>query len=110
MAPVTRRRGNRYAILHDAYECAESVHEELEATPERHEEDLQVVLRVQIADLTQKLAELRLYDIRQRRRTPPWREEEEDESDDSYGSANPFVEPIIRGGQLHQIENLGLKL
>jgi hypothetical protein len=60
MAPVTRRRGNRDASLHDAYERADSVHEEPEATPERHEEDPQAVLRAQIADLTQQLAESRV--------------------------------------------------
>jgi hypothetical protein len=40
MAPVTRRRGNCYACLHDAYEHVESIHEEQEATSEEHEEDL----------------------------------------------------------------------
>jgi hypothetical protein len=64
MALVTRRRGNRDASLHDAYECANSVHEEPEATPERHEEDPQAALRAQIVDLTQQLAESRLYDSR----------------------------------------------
>ena len=90
MAPVTRRRGNRDASLHDAYERADSVHEEPEVTSEGHKEDLQVALRAQIEDLTTQLAESCLYDIR---RTPPWQEEEEEEdgSDDGYGSANPFA-------------------
>jgi hypothetical protein len=64
IAPVTRRRGNRYASLHDVYERAELVHEEPEATSEGHKEDLQAALRAQIEDLTQQLAKSRLYDIR----------------------------------------------
>ena len=64
MAPVTRRRGNLYASSHDVYECAESTHEELEVTQEGHEKDPQAVLRAQIVDLTQQLAESRLFDIR----------------------------------------------
>ena len=52
MALVTRRRGNRYANFHDAYESAESIHEEPEVTLEGHEEDLQAALRAQIEDLT----------------------------------------------------------
>jgi hypothetical protein len=54
---------------------------------------------VQIVDLTQQLAESRLYDSHRRRRTPPRREEKEDESDDSYGSANPFAERRTQGCQ-----------
>jgi hypothetical protein len=73
MAPVTRKGGNRYASLHDVYERSDSVHEDLEATPEGHEEDLQAALRAQIEDLTCQLDESRLYDIRRRRRTPPSR-------------------------------------
>ena len=64
MAPVTRRRDNRFASSHDVYERAESTHEELKATQEGHEEDPQVVLRAQIVNLTQQLAESRLFDIR----------------------------------------------
>ena len=65
MALVTRRRGNRYASLHDVYGRADSVHEEPEATHEGHEEDLPVALRAWIEDLTRQLDESHLYDIRQ---------------------------------------------
>jgi hypothetical protein len=64
MAPITRKGGNRYASLHDVYECSDSFHEELEATPKGHEEDLQAALRARIEDLTHQLDESRLYDIR----------------------------------------------
>jgi hypothetical protein len=83
MAPVTRKGGNRYASLHDVYERSNSVHEEPEATPKGHKEDLQVALRAQIEDLTRQLDESRLYDIRRRCRTPPQQEEEDGRSDDS---------------------------
>jgi hypothetical protein len=32
MAPVTRENGNRYANLHEVYECEKSVHGEQEVT------------------------------------------------------------------------------
>ena len=66
MAPITRRKGNRYASLYDAYERADSVHVELEVTPEGHKKDLYAAMRAQIEDITNQLAELFLYDIPQR--------------------------------------------
>ena len=53
-------------------------------------------MRAQIEDLTNQLAESRLYDIR-RRQTPPQQEEEEDEGDYDYESANPFAECRTQG-------------
>jgi hypothetical protein len=97
MAPITRKGGNRYASLHDMYEHSDSVHEDPEATPEGHEEDLQAALRARIEDLTRQLDESRLYDIRRRRRTPPQQEEEDSGSDDSYGAANHFAERQTQG-------------
>jgi hypothetical protein len=81
MALVTRRKGNRFPTQHDEDDRKESRHEEQRMTNGDNEE-VQVAMRAQIEDLTDQLAESRLYD-RRRRRTPPRREEEEDEDD--YG-------------------------
>jgi hypothetical protein len=90
MALVTRRKGNRFPTQHDEDDRKESGHEE-QRTTNGDNEEVQVAMRAQIEDLTDQLAESRLYD-RRRRRTPPRREEEEDEDDYGYGSAIPFVE------------------
>jgi hypothetical protein len=88
MAPVTKRKGNRFSTLHDVYDRDESVHED-QGTTKGDNEEVQVAMRAQIEDLTAQLAKSRLYDMRQHR-TPPWQVEEED--NDSYRSVNPFAE------------------
>ena len=89
MAPVTRRKGNRFPTQNDKDDREESGHEEQQTT-NGDDEEVQTAMRVQIEDLTNQLAELRFYD-RRWRRTPPWQEEEEDEGDYGYKSANPFA-------------------
>ena len=90
MAPITRRKGNHFPTLHDEDDRDESVHEDQETTKGDNEE-VQVAIRAQIIDLTNKLVESCLYD-RRRRRTPPRPMEEEDEDDYGFGSTNPFAE------------------
>jgi hypothetical protein len=55
-----------------------------------------VAMRAQIKDLTNQLAESRLYE-RRRHRNPSRQEEEKDEGDYGYESANPFVERRTQG-------------
>jgi hypothetical protein len=93
MAPVTRRKGNRFPTQQDEDDCEESGHEE-QRTTNGDNEDVQAAMRAQIEDLTNQLAESRLYDKRWRR-TPPRQEEEED--DYGYGSAIPFAERRMQG-------------
>jgi hypothetical protein len=95
MAPVTRRKGNRFPTQHDEDDREESGHEE-QRTTNGDNEEIQAAMRAQIEDLTNQLAESRLHD-RRRRRTPPRREEEEDEDDYGYGSAIPFAERRMQG-------------
>jgi hypothetical protein len=97
MAPVTRRKGNRFPTQHDEDNREESGHEEQRMTNGDNEE-VQAAMRAQIEDLTNQLAESRLYD-RRRRRTPPRQEEEEDEGDYGYESANPFAKCRTQGRQ-----------
>jgi hypothetical protein len=95
IAPVTRRKGNRFPTQHDEDDREESGHEEQRTTNGDHEE-VQAAMRAQIEDLTNQLAELHLYD-RCRRQTPPRQEEDEDEDDYGYGSAIPFTEHRTQG-------------
>jgi hypothetical protein len=69
MAPVTRRKGNRFLTQHDKDDREESGHEE-QRTTNRDNEEVQAAMRAQIEDLTNQLVESRLYDKR-RRQTPP---------------------------------------
>jgi hypothetical protein len=68
MAPVTRRKGNRFPTQHDEDDREDSGHEEQRMTNGDNEE-VQVAMRAQIEDLTNQLVESRLYD-RRRHRTP----------------------------------------
>jgi hypothetical protein len=61
MAPVTRRKGNHFPTLHDEDDCDESGHEDQGMTKGDNEE-VQAAIRAQIEDLTNQLAESRLYD------------------------------------------------
>jgi hypothetical protein len=90
MALVTRRKDNRFPTLHDEDDHDESEHKD-QGTTKGDNEEVHAAMRAQIADLTNQLAESRLYDRRQRQ-TPPRQAEEEDEDDYGYGSANPFTE------------------
>jgi hypothetical protein len=97
MAVVTRRKGNRFPTQHNEDDCEESGHED-QRTTNGDNVEVQAAMRVQIEDLTNQLAESRLYD-RRRHRTPPRQAEEEDEDEDDYGyeSANPFAERRTQG-------------
>ena len=95
MAPVTRRKGNRFPTQHDEDDREESGHED-QRTTNGDNEEVQAAMRAQIEDLTSQLAESRLYD-RRRRRTPPRQEEEEDEGNYGYESTNPFTERWTQG-------------
>jgi hypothetical protein len=97
MAPITRRKGNRFSTQHDEDNREELGHEEQRMTNGDNEE-VQAAMRAQIEYLTNQLAESRLYD-RRRRRTPPRQEEEEDEDEDDYGygSAITFAERRTQG-------------
>jgi hypothetical protein len=65
MAPVTRRKGNRFPTQHDEDEHEESGHEEQRTTIVDNEE-IQAAMRAQIEDLTNQLAESRLHNRRRR--------------------------------------------
>jgi hypothetical protein len=95
MAPVTRRKGNRFPTQQDEDDREESGHEG-QRTTSGDNEDVQAAMRAQIEDLTNQLAELRLYDKRWRR-TPPRQKEEEYEDDYGYGFAIPFAERRNQG-------------
>jgi hypothetical protein len=69
MAPITRRKGNRFPTQQDEDDREESGHEE-QRTTNGDNEDVQAAMRAQIEDLTNQLAESRLYDSR-RCQTPP---------------------------------------
>jgi hypothetical protein len=65
MAPITRRKGNRFPTQHDEDNHEELGHEEQRMTNGDNEE-VQATMRAQIEDLTNQLAESRLYDRRRR--------------------------------------------
>ena len=62
MAPVTKRKGNRFSTLHDVDDCEESVHED-QGTTKGDNEEVQVAMRIQIEELTAQLAKSRVMDL-----------------------------------------------
>jgi hypothetical protein len=75
MAPVTRRRGNRFAHLEDVNDREEPVREEPPATYQAHSEAQFASLREQIVTLTKLLSIVGIYPhcTPRRRKMHMWR-------------------------------------
>ena len=61
MAPITSGKGNRYASLHDVYDCEELVREEQEVTWLQHVEEKFEAMRDQIEAFTTQLSITRIH-------------------------------------------------
>jgi hypothetical protein len=97
MAPVTRRRGNRFAQSEDGYYCEEPVREESLATYQAHSEAQFASLREQIAALTKLLSIESGRDRSRHIPSPP--ELEEDDAIVEDEDRDPFAERRVHRHQ-----------